>query len=700
MRAPSTLPGQSFPLGSTLYPEGVNFSIFSKNAILAELLLFDADDHRAPAQVFQLNPRTNKTFYYWHIFVPGIREGQLYGWRFHGPFEPEQGYRYDGQKVLIDPYARAVEMRGYDRQAACSPGDNCAQAIKSVVVGPSRYDWEGDKPLNRPYAETIIYELHLGGFTKHPSSGVAEARRGTFHGLIEKIPYLQKLGITAVELLPVQQFDPSDVPNDLTNYWGYSPIAFFAPHHAYASSPEPLARLDEFKDLVKALHRAGIEVILDVVFNHTGEGDAQGPTLSFKGLENRAYYLLEKDGAHYYHNFAGTGNTLNANHSVVRRMIMDCLRYWVAEMHIDGFRFDLASVLSRDEAGHPAKNPPILWSIESDPVLAPAKIIAEAWDVAQYQVGSFIGDKWAEWNGRYRDDIRRFVKGERGMVRAAAERLSGSPKLFRKLLRDPNRSINFVTCHDGFTLNDLVSYNHKHNLANQEGNRDGTDANHSWNCGWEGPARDPAIEALRQQQIKNFLALLLLSQGTPMLLMGDELRRTQLGNNNAYCQDNELSWFDWRLTKSHADLLGFTQRLIAFNLGSPYYQEQRYWDLNGASEGTTCHFHGTRLGQPDWSEHSHSLAFTLENAAYDHALHVMLNFFWEPLSFELPELPPGLAWRRIIDTAAPPPFDCCSPPLAPTVTGQGMEVKARSVAVAWRPLLAPPPGSGWSKPDS
>ncbi len=681
--SPRPKPGQSFPLGATLYDDGANFCIFSKNALQAELLLFDATDHRAPMQVFQLDPSTNKTFYYWHIFIPGIKAGQLYGWRFHAPYLPEQGYRFDGQKVLIDPYARAVEMNSYDRQAAILPGDNCAQAIKSVVVGPSQYDWEGDQPLKQPFAKTIIYEMHVGGFTKHPSSGLTDDLRGTYRGLVEKIPYLKKLGVNAVELLPVQQFDPFDVPNDLTNYWGYSPIAFFAPHHAYSSTADPLARIDEFKDMVKALHRAGIEVILDVVFNHTGEGDEKGPTLSFKGIENRAYYLLEKDNSYYYHNFAGTGNALNANHSVVRRMILDCLRYWVCEMHIDGFRFDLASVLSRDEDGKPIANPPILWSIESDPALAPTKIIAEAWDVEQYQLGSFIGDKWAEWNGRYRDDIRRFVKGDRGQARRAAECISGSPALFKTILRDPNRSINFVTCHDGFTLNDLVSYNHKHNLANQEDNRDGTAANYSWNCGEEGPSDNPEIERLRLQQIKNCFALLLLSQGTPMLLMGDEARRSQQGNNNAYCQDNEISWFNWDLTRRHQGLLSFVQRLIDFNLLSPYFQESNYWNFNGDAQGTTCHFHGTTLNSPDWSDHSHSLAFSLENPTYDHALHIMLNFFWEPLHFELPQ-ENGRPWRRIIDTAVAPPFDCCKPEKAPEVPGNSWEVQPRSVVVAWR----------------
>ncbi len=675
--------GKSFPLGATLYDEGANFCLFSKNATAVELLLFSPDGHCYPGHAYLLDPKTNKTFYYWHIFIPGIRQGQLYGWRVHGPFIPEEGYRFDSHKVLIDPYARAVVMDSYGREAAIQPGDNCPRAIKSVVVGPNHYDWEDDRPLRHPFSKSIIYEMHVGGFTKHPSSGVREEWRGTFRGLIEKIPYLQKLGITAVELLPVQQFDPFDAPNEeLANYWGYSPIAFFAPHHAYASTPDPIGRINEFRDMVKALHKAGIEVILDVVFNHTGEGDETGPTLSLKGIENRAYYLLEKDNFHRYHNFAGTGNSLNANHSVVRRMITDCLKYWVSEMHVDGFRFDLASVLSRDEDGKPIDNPPVLWSIESDPVLASTKIIAEAWDVHQYQVGSFIGDKWAEWNGQYRDDIRRFLKGDGGMATKAAQRITGSPDLFHSLLRDPNRSINFVTCHDGFTLNDLVSYNSKHNLANGENNRDGAESNFSWNCGQEGPTSDPAVERLRLRQIKNFLVLLMVSQGTPMLLMGDEARRSQQGNNNAYCQDNETSWFNWNLVQENAELLEFTRRLIHFNLSGKFFQEERYWNAPGQKDGTSCTFHGTRLYHPDWAQNSHSLAFTLDNKAYGHQLHVMINAYWQALDFELPG--GKQKWRRIIDTDAAGKDGCLAMDDAPLVKGKTAEVRARSVVVVMR----------------
>jgi len=421
--------GQSFPLGATPAPDGVNFSVFSKSSHAVELLLFDAVDDPKPARVIPLDPRKNRTYHYWHTFVPGLKPGQLYGYRAEGPFAPQQGLRFDRDKVLLDPYGRGVAVpRRYDRLAASWAGDNTATAMKSVVADPRAYDWEGDVPLRRPFARTVIYEMHVGGFTRHPSSGVAPEKRGTYAGLIEKIPYLQDLGVTAVELLPVFQFDPQDCPQGLVNYWGCCPVSFFAPHHGYSSRPDPLGPLDEFRDMVKALHRAGLEVILDVVYNHTAEGNHEGPTSCFRGLENAAYYILDADRSRYA-NYTGTGNTLNANQPIVRRLILDSLRYWVEEMHVDGFRFDLASILSRDESGRPLENPPVLWDIESDPVMAGIKLIAEAWDAAGlYQVGSFIGDSWKEWNGRFRDDVRSFVKGDSGTVsRLSARKKRGRP---------------------------------------------------------------------------------------------------------------------------------------------------------------------------------------------------------------------------------------------------------------------------------
>ena len=434
-----------------------------------ELLLFDRVEEAQPGRVIRLDPRRHRTYHYWHVFVPGLKAGQLYGYRVRGPFEPARGLRFDPDKVLLDPYGQAVAVPpGYSRRAAQRPGENTAVAMKSAVAAPQAYDWQGDAPLQRPFAHTVIYELHVAGFTRHPSSGVAPATRGTYAGLIEKIPYLADLGVTAVELLPVFQFDTQDAPPGRVNYWGYCPVSFFAPHQGYSSRRDPLGPLDEFRDMVKALHRAGIEVILDVVYNHTAEGNHDGPTLCYRGLANDIYYILEPDRSRYA-DFTGTGNTLNANHPVMRRLIVDSLRYWVEVMHVDGFRFDLAAILSRDETGQPLANPPILWDIETDPVLAGTKLIAEAWDAAGlYQVGSFVGDSWKEWNGKFRDDVRSFLKGDRGTVGRVAARLFGSPDLYGHEERGAEQSINFVTCHDGFTLNDLVSYNQKHNEANGE----------------------------------------------------------------------------------------------------------------------------------------------------------------------------------------------------------------------------------------
>jgi glycogen operon protein len=677
-----TTSGATAPLGASVTASGVNFSVFAKNATRVELLLFADGNARRPDVVIPLDPKRNRTYHYWHASVPDLMPGQVYAYRAHGPFVPERGYRFDGEKTLLDPYGLAVAVPdAYDRDAARRPGENAASAMKSVVADPGRYDWEGDLPLRRPFAETVIYELHVRGFTRHPSSNVPPARRGTYAGLIEKIPYLQDLGVTAVELLPVFQFDPQDAPGRV-NYWGYQPISFFAPHHAYSSRPDPLAVIDEFRDMVKALHRAGIEVILDVVFNHTTEGGHDGPTLCYRGLANDFYYILAKDRS-LYADYSGTGNTLNANQPVVRRLIQDSLRYWVTEMHVDGFRFDLASILSRDEAGHPLPNPPVLWDIESDPLLAGTKLIAEAWDAAGlYQVGSFVGDTWQEWNGRFRDDIRRFVKGEDGTVSRLATRLLGSPDLYGHESREAEQSINFVTCHDGFTLNDVVSYDHKHNEANGEDNRDGANDNLSWNCGAEGPSGDPAIEALRNRQVKNFLTLALLAAGTPMLLMGDEMRHTQRGNNNAYCQDNEISWLDWRLLDRHADIHRFVRTLNAFRQRRDVVTEDVALSLNELLDRARIEWHGVTLHRADWSEHSHCLAFTLESLRARFRLHAIFNAYWEPLTFDLPPVAPdGPRWRRCIDTSLASPDDIWPWEQAPAATQTHYLVQSRSVVV-------------------
>ena len=676
--------GHSSPLGATVVAGGVNFSLFSRSATGVELLFFDQEDGARPARVIRFDPAANRTYHYWHAYVPGVQPGQLYGYRVTGPFDPADGMRFDPAKVLLDPYGRGVVVpKTYSRDAARRVGDNATTAMKSVVVDVHAYDWEGDTPLQRPASRTIVYEMHVRGFTRHPSSGVAEQTRGTFAGLIEKIPYLQQLGITAVELLPVFQFDAQDCPPGKVNYWGYAPVSFFAPHQAYSSRQDAVGAVDEFRHMVKALHRAGIEVILDVVFNHTAEGDHEGPTLSFRGVDNSTYYILEADRSRYA-NYTGTGNTLNANHPIVRRMIVDSLRYWVETMHVDGFRFDLASILARDASGQPLPNPPVLWDIESDPVLAGTKLIAEAWDAAGlYQVGSFIGDSWKEWNGRFRDDVRSFFRGDEGTVGRLADRLLGSPEIYGHEEREAEQSVNFVTCHDGFTLNDLVSYNHKHNAANGEDNRDGANDNRSWNCGVEGPTDDPAVERLRKRQVKNFLTVALLSLGMPMILMGDEVRCTQGGNNNAYCQDNETSWFDWTRVVQHADIHRFVTLLNERRLLRDVEHERQRVSLNQLLRGANQAWHGVTLNHPDWGDASHSLAFSAELQGEQLRFYWFLNAYWEPLEFELPAMDQagGNPWRRWIDTALDAPHDIVPWQTALAVPGCTYQAEARSVVV-------------------
>ena len=676
--------GSSAHLGALVTAEGVNFCVYSKYATRVELLLFDREDAAEPCQIIELDPIRQRSYHYWHCHVAGLGPGQIYGYRVHGPWRPDQGLRFDGGNLLLDPYSLAVlTPPGYKRLAGRSSGGGLATAMKSVVADPSLYDWEGDKPLGRPRRETVVYELHVRGFTRHPSSGVAPELAGTYAGLIEKIPYLQDLGITAVELLPVFQFDPLDAPEGRTNYWGYSPISLFAPHRGYSSRTDPLGALDEFRDLVKALHKAGIEVILDVVFNHTAEGDHHGPSFCFRGLANEAYYLLDGDDRSRYANYSGTGNTLNANNSFVRRLIRHSLRYWVKHMHVDGFRFDLASVLARDEDGKPTPLPPVLWDIETDPLLAGTKLIAEAWDAAGlYQVGSFIGDSWQEWNGHFRDDIRRFLKGDAAQVPKAALRLLGSPDIYGHEEREAEQSVNFVTCHDGFTLADLVAYNGKHNLANGEDNRDGADDNASWNCGVEGPSDDPEVLALRQRQIRNFLALLLLAIGTPMLSMGDEVCRTQQGNNNPYGQDNDISWFDWTLLERHKDIHRFVKELIAHRMRRDIVVNQRQSSLNDLLQRSLIEWHGVALHEPDWGEHSRSMAVRITSYDGSFRLHVMANAYWEALDFALPAADGGsMLWQRWIDTAQPSPHDISEWSMAPQVTTSHYRVEARSVVV-------------------
>lgn len=651
------------PLGATVTPDGVNFSLYARHATAVQLMVFEYPHSEKPIWTFDLNSSQHRTYDYWHVYVQGAKAGMLYAYRVDGPWDTLKGHRYNWNKVIVDPYALGVITDYYERAQACSKGDNVVRCLKGVVVDVSDYDWEGDQPINRPLRDSVIYEMHVRGFTRDESSAVENP--GTFDGVVEKIPYLKDLGVTAIELLPVHQFDVTDViqVNPLTgiplfNFWGYSTIGFFAPHSSFSHKWDTGQQVREFRDMVKALHRAGIEVILDVVYNHTAEGDERGPTLSFRGADNKTYYMLNDKGQ--YLNYTGTGNTFNTNHPVVRTLILDSLRFWVQDMHVDGFRFDLASILSRDEQGNPLQDPPIIWEIENDPILRNTKLIAEAWDAGGlYQVGGFPGYRWAEWNGKYRDDLRRYVKGDAGLVEAVAWRICGSHDIYAESRNLPSQSINFITCHDGFTLNDLVSYNDKHNYFNGEENRDGSSANYSWNCGVEGPTDDANIDGLRNQQIKNFMALLMISKGTPMLLGGDEFRRTQWGNNNAYCQDNQISWVNWDLLQQYRDIHRFTRGMIALRKAHPLLRNDRYFSeqrdpITGFKD---VEWHGMKVNKPDFGPNSHSIALTIAGMGEDNTFHIILNAFWEALEFELPKLPDGWLWVQVANTGAASPDD-------------------------------------------
>jgi len=644
------------PYGAILHEGGVQFVVFSRSATSMRLLLYDRETDRDAADIIEFDREEDRWGDVWSVMIPGIGPGQLYHFQADGPYDPVSGHRFDPSARLIDPYACA--LAGDFLPAS----DGIVRPPKCVVVDSS-FDWQGDRHLKRPLAETVIYEMHVRGFTRSPSSNVE--RPGTYHGVIEKIPYLQSLGVTAVELMPVHEFPTNAASGKQVarpNYWGYDPINFFSPHRGYASSSEPGSQVREFKEMVRALHAAGIEVILDVVYNHTCEGNHLGPTLSFKGLENSVYYMLEGNGM--YRNYSGCGNTINGNHPIVREMIFHSLRHWVHNYHVDGFRFDLASILSRDRKGHLIPNPPMVEVIAEDPMLADTKIIAEAWDAAgAYQVGSFADKRWAEWNGRYRDDVRRFWRGDDHLTGPLATRLAGSSDLYQSSGRRPYHSINFITSHDGFTLNDLVSYNRKHNEANGEGNRDGDNHNISYNYGIEGPTRRRPILRLRQRQIKNMLATLLLSQGTPMLLSGDECRRTQRGNNNAYCQDNAISWFDWQLVDENQEMVRFTQALIEFRKQQPTVRRPEF--LTGRSspgqELADVSWFGPGGQKVDWNSHERSLTclFGTVGIGDPAARHVMILVHAGPerINFVLPQTARRIPWRLFIDTSADAPGD-------------------------------------------
>jgi isoamylase len=683
-----TRPGQRYPPGANPDKGGTNFSVFSRFATEMELLLFEAPNSPEPFQVIRLDPEVNRTFYSWHVYVEGLPPGVAYMWRVDGPNDVRiTGRRFDREKALLDPRARAVTHDRWDRESAKRPGDNVHASMRGIVVNDD-YNWEEDQPLDLPIQKAVIYELHVGGFTRHPSAGAKHP--GTFHALMEKIPYLRELGITHVELMPVMAFDEQDVPKGtgalgLKNYWGYSPHSFFSPHPGYCISPGAGTHQSEFRDMVKTLHRGGIGIILDVVFNHTAENGAEGPVINYKGLSNETFYHLNPQDRSHYLDFTGCGNTINCNHPVVAVFLLECLEYWVRKMHVDGFRFDLASVLARGEDGNPLYNAPVLWSIEFSDILARTRIIAEAWDAAGlYQVGAFPGYRWAEWNGRYRDVVRRFVRGDRGLIGEVATRLSGSADLYKPNGRLPINSINFVTCHDGFTLKDLVSYNEKHNHANGDQNRDGTNDNFSWNCGEEGETEAPAIQALRKQQAKNMIAILLLSQGVPMILFGDEVLRTQNGNNNAYCQDNETGWFDWRLTETNKDMLRFVQKMIAFRKRHPALMRRRF--LTGQKSGgqslPDVAWHGFRLNEPHWNDpDARFLSYTLAGTRPEEEdIHVILNMSQDTLESDLPAIP-GRVWCLAVDTANPSPIDILDSLAQTPFKSKSYKVWSRSVVV-------------------
>ena len=677
-------PGHPRPFGAEPLDGGVNFAVFSRNALAMTLCLYEKPEDGQAWREIRLDPHQNRTGDIWHVFVEGLAPGALYLYRAEGPFLPERGFRFNPNKALLDPYAKALtgevtwdlsRARAYDpgrpeADLGFSEEDDAAYVPKCVVVD-DQYDWEGDRPLNYPLRHCVIYETHVRGLTAHSSSGVEHP--GTYRGVVESIPRLKSLGITSLELLPVQEFDSLDNPRKnprtgepLRQYWGYNTLAFFAPKSSYAASRVRGAQVAEFKDMVKALHRAGIEVILDVVFNHTGEGNELGPTVSFRGLDNSIWYILDED-PRYYKNFSGCGNTLNCNHPVVRNFILDCLHYWVVEMHVDGFRFDLGSILGRDSKGRLLENPPVIEQIAEDPVLRQTKIIAEAWDAGgAYQVGGFPGGRWAEWNDRFRDDVRRFWRGDERTVAALATRLTGSSDLYLRDGRKPFHSINYITSHDGFTLRDLVSFNGKHNEANGERGMDGHDSNFSFNYGHEGVSRDPAIEAIRDRQARNFLATLLLSIGTPMLLAGDEIGRTQRGNNNAYCQNNDISWLDWSLVEKRKGLFDFTRKLMAFRAEHPAFRRPEFFTGKDANFNALpdIAWYGPDGAAPDWAHADGAIAARIDGSHADimadrddNDFFIIFNASPHGHEFAICEPPAGQRWFLVMDTSRDSPED-------------------------------------------
>ncbi|MBN1410308.1 MAG: glycogen debranching protein GlgX [Spirochaetales bacterium] len=681
-------------MGAIALLDGFNFAVFSKSAKKVTLVIF-APGREEPQIEIILNPAANRTGNIWHVKIKGLPRNFRYGYRVDGPWNPEKGLYFKHENILLDPYARAItggEVWGEPKKRISS-SNGTTNYLRRCFLPESDFDWGDDKPINRPLKETIIYELHVRGFTIHGNANVRYP--GTFRGLVEKIPYLRELGVNAVELMPINEFDENDIPfidpytgEKLKNFWGYNSIAFFAPKASYAESGVRNKQVEEFKEMIREFHRNDIEVILDVVFNHTAESGKDGKIYSFRGFEGQVYYILNKEGEDM--NYSGCGNTVNCNHPLVRSLIIDCLRYWVSEMHVDGFRFDLASVLGRDQDGKVMKNPPVLDEIANDPVLAHTKIIAEAWDAAGlYQVGSFPAwGRWAEWNGKFRDDVRRYLRGDHNTIGTLATRLAGSSDLYHSSGRHPYHSINFITSHDGFTLYDLFSYNRKHNLANGELDKDGDNGNFSFNCGEEGPSDDPAVLNLRMRHIRNAFALLMLSQGTPMMLAGDEFCRTQKGNNNCYSQDNGLSWVDWRLLDKHADFFRFCRLMIRFRKAHPVLRRD-YFFTGHTAEGDyfpDISWLGEKAERPDFSSDSLCLGALISGYRgagkdHDNDIYIASNMFDRDIRMEIPALPAGMCWYLKINTACQPPNDILEDGEEKPVTKKWLLIGSHSIIV-------------------
>ena len=673
--------GTPIGYGAIITSSGVNFSIYSRNAKQVWLILFNNENDKEPAQVIELDPVKNKTGDVWHVLVEGLGAGAMYLYKIDGPFSPNRGQRFNKNKYLFDPYAKAFTkgsvFKAYNDLHKSGFTHNSGGEIKDlsnfpkcVVVDDNDFDWEDDKSPNYPLESSIIYETHLKGFTASSTSEVPDEEKGTYKGFSKKAEYLKNLGVTAVELLPIFEFDENENGNSnpktgepLVNYWGYSTIGFFAPKTTYACNKNVGGAVNEFKELVKTLHKNGLEVILDVVYNHTAEGNEHGYTFSFRGIQNDVYYTLPHDNQEYYMNYSGCGNSVNCNHPVALKFILDSLRYWVSVMHVDGFRFDLASVLTRDLYGTPMKLPPLIHAITEDPLLSKTKLIAEPWDCAGlYQLGGFPAgpnNRWSEWNGKFRDDIRRFIRGDDEAVTASATRICGSSDCYNHSGRSPLASINFITAHDGFTLNDLVTYNYKHNDENGEMSRDGTDDNYSYNNGFEGECSNPKIEISRLKKIKNFLIYLFVSQGVPMLLGGDEFRRTQMGNNNAYCQDNEISWVDWSLAKKNEGLLRFTTNLIALRKKHGIFRRISFFRDIRYERGAIpeIQWYDMNAKVPDWDHCSRFLAFQLNGLEVDNDFYIATNMDIYDLTVTLPTLPNGKKWYWVSDTSFDSPDD-------------------------------------------